>query len=227
MANERPIVKASDPNNNFLNPDTDARYLRIALTKKVIEQNTKKKKNEFIGTIKYRVDGSRSYVVKTSDDLEHPSADPFRDTDVDKERIRSRGIVDRQTIEDRNVVYLFSEQLYHILYLEKNFEDKNSLATFLLRVPYSKNKTREFDNTPGTQIVFSFKDRENLRDPWLVKKPSGQKQAAKPDKKEKAVRLDSAFTTLSLQNSTNQESLSLSLSSQPKNIFGLTLADED
>ena len=43
MANDRPIVKASDPNNNFLNPDTDARYLRVALTKKIIEQNIKKK----------------------------------------------------------------------------------------------------------------------------------------------------------------------------------------
>jgi hypothetical protein len=102
------------------------------------------------------------------------SADPFRDPDVDRERIRSKGIVDEETIKDRNVLYVYSEKMYNMDFAALEGEQDEIKASFLLRIPYSKSNN-DIDNLrKNYEIIFSFKDRENLRDPWLVRKPTGQ-----------------------------------------------------
>ena len=179
MAN-KPIVQ-KDQNNNFLNPDAD--YLRL-LTGVVEERATEKKKktNSFTGKIKYRVVGSRKFGINADVsqnialfDINHPSADPFRDPDVDRERVNSKGVVDINTIVDSSVVFVHSDDLYHSLYLQENQEDVDILATFLLRVRYNVKKFINVINTRDAHVEFSFKDRQNLRDP-VIEESKGPKQ---------------------------------------------------
>jgi len=188
VANKKPIVKKYDHKNN-LTPDVEVNALIKLLSKKVFEDTETKTSNEFVGKISYKLTGNRKIKGATDGDfelLQLAVADPFRDPDVDRERVRSKGIVDRTTIEDRNVLYLQSEQMYHVLYLTKKQEDLSALASFLLRVPYDIKANSKIDAKQNSNLIFSFKDRVNLRDPWIVRKPGGQKQETSTNRKLKS-----------------------------------------
>jgi hypothetical protein len=66
--------------------------------------------------------------------------------------------------------------MYHVLYLNSDEEDAAAIASFLLRVPYDIKANSKIDAKQNSNLIFSFKDRVNLRDPWIVRKPGGQKQ---------------------------------------------------
>jgi len=175
----KPIVKKYD-HKNHLTPDVEVTALVKLLSKKVFEETETKTSNEFVGKIVFKITGNKTTAPsKTGTDnfeLAVASADPFRDSDVDRERVRSKGVVDRVTIENRNVLYLQSEQMYHVLYLNSDEEDAAAIASFLLRVPYDIKTNSKIDAKQNSNLIFSFKDRVNLRDPWIVRKPGGQKQ---------------------------------------------------
>jgi hypothetical protein len=187
VASKKPTVKKYD-HKNHLTPDVEVTALVKLLSKKVFEDTETKTSNEFVGKISYKLTGNRK--TKGASDpgfelLQLAVADPFRDPDVDRERVRSKGIVDKATIEDRNVLYLQSEQMYHVLYLAKKEEDPSALASFLLRVPYNVKSNNELKAEKGNNLIFSFKDRANLRDPWIVRKPNGQKEEVSVERKPK------------------------------------------
>ena len=165
---------------NSLTPDIEETALLKLLAKKVLEETKTKTSNEFVGKIVFKITGNKTTAPgqtgKDNFELSVASADPFRDSDVDRERVRSKGVVDRVTIENRNVLYLQSEQMYHILYLNSNEEDAAAIASFLLRVPYDIKTNSKIDAKQNSNLIFSFKDRANLRDPWIVRKPGGQRQ---------------------------------------------------
>ena len=187
MASKKPIVKKQNEK-NFLTPDVEVTALLKLLSKKVFEDTETKTSNEFVGKISYKLTGNRKTTDASSPRFELAQlavADPFRDSDVDRERVRSKGIVDRSTIEDRNVLYLQSEQMYHVLYLADAEEDPLALASFLLRVPYNVKSNNELKVEKGNNLIFSFKDRANLRDPWIVRKPNGQKEEVSVERKPK------------------------------------------
>ena len=189
MANKKPIVKKQNEK-NFLTPDIEVTALLKVLSKKVFEETDSETNNEFVGKIVFKITGNKTTAPgKTGKDnfeLAVASADPFRDSDVDRERIRSKGVVDRVTIENRNVLYLQSEQMYHVLYLNSEQEDAAAIASFLLRVPYDIKANSKINTEQYSPLVFSFKDRTNLRDPWIVRKPNGQKQELSTDRKPKS-----------------------------------------
>ena len=173
----------TDPNNNNLNPDGDI----IRQVRRVVKERAKEKvqkTNFFSGKIKYRIVGSR-LTTKNKDlskniagfDIRHAAADPFRDSEVDRERVNSKGVVDRDTITDSNVVFVHSDDLYHSLFRldEDKAEGHNILATFLLRIRYNVKKFSRLVDTKDAHVQFSFKDRENLRDP-VIEESRGLKQ---------------------------------------------------
>tara|TARA_Y100001938_G_scaffold22864_1_gene29709 strand:- start:136 stop:762 length:627 start_codon:yes stop_codon:yes gene_type:complete len=177
---KKPIVQR-DPDNNILNPDADYIRLITGIVKERAKEKTQKT-NLFTGKVKYRVVGDRTFGLNQNEDkniagfdVMHPSADPFRDPDVDKERVNSKGVVDRDTIADSNVVFVYSEDLYHSLYSSEVEDTEAILATFLLRVRYDKKKFTRLSNTKDSHVEFSFKDRQNLRDP-VIEESKGSKQ---------------------------------------------------
>ena len=185
MVSEKPKVD-QQKEKNFLTPNVEVDALLKLLSKKVFKDTVTKTSNEFVGKISYKLTGNRKTMDATVPGFELKQlavADPFRDSDVDRERVRSKGIVDRATIEDRNVLYLQSEQMYHVLYLAKKEEDPSALASFLLRVPYNVKSNNELKAEKDTNLIFSFKDRTNLRDPWIVRKPNGQREEVSVDRK--------------------------------------------
>ena len=95
---KKPIVQR-DPDNNILNPDADYIRLITGIVKERAKEKTQKT-NLFTGNVKYRVVGDRTFGLNQNEDkniagfdVMHPSADPFRDPDVDKERVNSKGAV--------------------------------------------------------------------------------------------------------------------------------------
>lgn len=172
MTIEKPKIKVEE-DNNHLNSDIELPKLIKLLTEKVFKGVKKNETNEYQGQVQNYIIGG------TNTDRDIPmlyivSADPFRDPDVDRERIRSKGIVDEETIKDRNVLYVYSEKMYNMDFADLKGEQDEIKASFLLRIPYSKSNN-DIDNLrKNYEIIFSFKDRENLRDPWLVRKPTGQ-----------------------------------------------------
>ena len=192
----KPVVER-DPDNNFLNPDND--YINVL--KRIIEERSKEKRqkqNLFTGEVKYRVVGDRTFGIngKNMDENKniaffdlstHSSADPFRDEDVDKERVNSKGTVDFDTIANSNVLYIASDELYHSLYLNprKGQEPDDNLATFLLRVRYNTTSLKVHADK-GSQVKFSFKDRENLRNAIIEESEEPKQQIPEDAKEEKA-----------------------------------------
>lgn len=187
MASKKPIVKKQNEK-NFLTPDVEVTALVKLLSKKVFEDTETKTSNEFVGKIVFKITGNKTVKNTGAENFELAvaSADPFRDSDVDRERVRSKGVVDRVTIENRNVLYLQSEQMYHVLYNLKDKEDAAAIASFLLRVPYDVKANSKIDAKQNSNLIFSFKDRVNLRDPWIVRKPGGQKQEPSTNRKPKS-----------------------------------------
>lgn len=189
MAGKKPIVKKYD-HKNHLTPDVEVTALVKLLSKKVFEDTETKTSNEFVGKIVFKITGNKTTAAGNTGtdnfELAVASADPFRDSDVDRERVRSKGVVDRVTIENRNVLYLQSEQMYHVLYLNSDEEDAAAIASFLLRVPYDIKANSKIDAKQNSNLIFSFKDRANLRDPWIVRKPGGQQQETTTNSKPKS-----------------------------------------
>ena len=179
MMDKKPTVERYD-HKNHLTPNVEADALIKLLSKEVFQGTVTKTSNEFVGKILFKITGNKTTAVgqtgKDNFELAVASADPFRDSDVDRERVRSKGVVDRVTIENRNVLYLQSEQMYHVLYLNSEQEDAAAIASFLLRVPYDIKTNSKIDAKQNSNLIFSFKDRANLRDPWIVRKPGGQRQ---------------------------------------------------
>lgn len=171
---DRPKVKV-DEDNNHLNSDIELPKLIKLLTQKVFKGVKKNETNEYQGQVQNFIIGGTNIANRRDvSALSIVSADPFRDPDVDRERIRSKGIVDEETIKDRNVLYVYSEKMYNMDFADLKGEQDEIKASFLLRIPYSKSNN-DIDNLrKNYEIIFSFKDRENLRDPWLVRKPTGQ-----------------------------------------------------
>lgn len=173
MVSEKPKIKVNE-DNNHLNSDIELPKLIKLLTEKVFKGVKKNETNEYQGQVQNFIIGGTNTDKRNNSMLNIVSADPFRDPDVDRERIRSKGIVDEETIKDRNVLYVFSEKMYNMDFAALKREQDEIKASFLLRIPYSKSNN-DIDNLrKNYEIIFSFKDRENLRDPWLVRKPTGQ-----------------------------------------------------
>ena len=170
---DKPKIKV-DEDNNHLNSDIELPKLIKLLTQKVFKGVKKNETNEYQGQVQNFIIGGTNTDKRHNSMLNIVSADPFRDPDVDRERIRSKGIVDEETIKDRNVLYVYSEKMYNMDFADLKGEQDEIKASFLLRIPYSKSNN-DIDNLrKNYEIIFSFKDRENLRDPWLVRKPTGQ-----------------------------------------------------
>ena len=174
MVSEKPKIKVNE-DNNHLNSDIELPKLIKLLTEKVFKGVKKNETNEYQGQVQNFIIGGTNIARRRDvSTLKIVSADPFRDPDVDRERIRSKGIVDEETIKDRNVLYVYSEKMYNMDFAALEGEQDEIKASFLLRIPYSKSNN-DIDNLrKNYEIIFSFKDRENLRDPWLVRKPTGQ-----------------------------------------------------
>jgi len=173
VANEKPKIKV-DEDNNQLNSDIELPKLIKLLTEKVFKGVKKNETNEYQGQVQNFIIGGTNTADRTDPQLNIVSADPFRDPDVDRERIRSKGIVDEETITDRNVLYVYSEKMYNMDFADLKGEQDEIKASFLLRIPYSKSNNNIDNLRKNYELIFSFKDRENLRDPWLVRKPTGQ-----------------------------------------------------
>ena len=170
---DKPKIKVNE-DNNHLNSDIELPKLIKLLTEKVFKGVKKNETNEYQGQVQNFIIGGTNTDKRNNSMLNIVSADPFRDPDVDRERIRSKGIVDEETIKDRNVLYVYSEKMYNMDFAALEGEQDEIKASFLLRIPYSKSNN-DIDNLrKNYEIIFSFKDRENLRDPWLVRKPTGQ-----------------------------------------------------
>lgn len=170
---DKPKIKVNE-DNNHLNSDIELPKLIKLLTQKVFKGVKKNETNEYQGQVQNFIIGGTNTDKRNNSMLNIVSADPFRDPDVDRERIRSKGIVDEETIKDRNVLYVYSEKMYNMDFAALEGEQDEIKASFLLRIPYSKSNN-DIDNLrKNYEIIFSFKDRENLRDPWLVRKPTGQ-----------------------------------------------------
>lgn len=184
MADNPPItVKFLDYVTPSLNIDKLILNLekRIDFTEKYLESQAK---NEFEGELIFRVIGNKpttTVVTPTIDDLtpidiNHAVADPFRDDDVDRARINSRGIIDRDMIEKRNIFYLQNTQLANILFLTTTEELRENLATFLIRISHKGDDQPNIDK--GSNIKFSFREPFSMRNPYII--ISKEKNQSKP-----------------------------------------------
>ena len=87
--------------------------------------------------------------------------------DVDKARIDSRGLIDRDMIEKRNILYLENKELAsHFLFLTDEQEDIANLATFLIRIAHKEEQQPPLYR--GAKIKFSFRDPSSMRDPHVI-----------------------------------------------------------
>jgi len=177
-----PTIK--DP--EFITPDMDQKMMVRALARIEESKAKDKNKNEYLGELKFRVLGNRvtatsvqrginepepiqelpSLDFKVGFDINHPSVDPFRDPDVDEERAAGRGLVDRGTIEKRNVFFIQNYEMFQALYLATTEEEYEILASFLLRIPHKDTKQPNLNQ--DSSIVFSFRDPAVLRDPYVI-----------------------------------------------------------
>lgn len=167
---------------DFITPQLDYQRLTLALSAVVKKALPTTKQTEFNGSLRYRVLGSKitdnsilpgviTTTIIDKFDINHAVADPFRDQDVDNERLSSKGILDRDTIEKRNVLYVEGAEIGHMLYLTADQEDASNLATFLLRIVHKEHEPVSLSQ--GSKILFSFNDLEGMRDPFLI--PSKEK----------------------------------------------------
>lgn len=187
MANNPPIT---DKSFDYITPDLDIiKLVRILARDKTFYSNVAPlKENEYIGQLIYRSVGNKNRYGTTSPDivgnadLNHPSADPFRDSDIDNERIRSRGIIARDSIEKRNVLYLQNDEFANLLFLAGQ-EQADNLATFLIRINHKGEEQPPLDQY--SKIIFSFTDQASMRDPYVVltKEKDQSKTATKPEQK--------------------------------------------
>lgn len=187
-----PKIKQNDI--DFITPDLDVKKLTSLLATREARRAIEPRQNEFEGSLTYKVTGNK---VSSTDqnntisgrqffEINHAVADPFRDPDVDTERMVSKGTVDRDTIEKRVVLFLQSDKLYQMLYVDTSLDDANSLATFLLRIAHKGDQKPNMDL--NSKINFNFKDPLSYRDPQIIitsektqkDNPGETAQSAKP-----------------------------------------------
>ena len=170
MANTR----IEDRNSEFITPDLDIKKLSILQQIRDLKKATPPEKTEFIGSVRYKVTGNkivadineRTEAARSAlFELQHAVADPFRDEDIDAERLRSKGAVNRDSIENRNIIFIQSDDLYQLLYIEDNIEEANNVATFLLRVSLKGDDKQPVDK--GSKVNFTFNDPVSLRGPQI------------------------------------------------------------
>ena len=112
-------------------------------------------------------------------DINYITADPFYDGKIDEDRVRNKGKLEYSQIQDRVSFFLYSEGLYHVLFprkkvskatgLEKFILEEEVIASFLLRVDFDKSQYGGVTSKKGEKFAFKFNDRDNLREPELVK----------------------------------------------------------
>lgn len=184
---------------DFITPDMDVKRLVNVFARIIKKQEAKTKENKFEGTLQYRVIGNKmtkttfssrekATVLVTDLDITHVVADPFRDSDIDSERINSKGMIDRDVFEKRRVLYVQNNEMAQMLYLAEKEEDRPNLATFLLRIVSTTDENVLLEK--GDKIVFGFRDLEGMRGPFII--PTEEKNqktntsaAAKPGSKKK------------------------------------------
>lgn len=173
---------------DFISPDLDVKKLTIAMKKFLDRSLAEPDKTEYNGTLMYKVTGNKVMTItqtisrevsQTFFEINHAVADPFRDEDVDEERMKSRGLVDRSTIEKRNLLFVQSDELYQPLYIPNSIEEVNNLATFLLRIPHKGENKPSLESS--SKVVFAFQDIKNLRGP-IIKTTAENQQKVPPTK---------------------------------------------
>lgn len=191
MANNPSII---DKGHEYITPNLDLPRLvkildkRLTYTEKYLESQTK---NEFDGELIFRVIGNKitTGIIPPEGttqtlgpvDINHAAADPFRDPDVDTSRVLSRGLIDRDTIEKRNVLFLQNKELANILFLAETEEERGNLASFLIRIVH-KGEEQPLLNK-GSKVKFSFRDPSSMKEPFIVlaKEKDQQKASETPD----------------------------------------------
>lgn len=193
MANNPPITEKF---HDYITPNLDIPRLvkildrRITYSEKYLESQTK---NEYEGELIFRVIGNKKTTgliqpgeilqTLTSADINHPSADPFRDPEIDTARITSRGLIDRDVIEKRNVFFLQNKVLANILFLAETEEERGNLATFLVRISHKGEEQPSLEK--GSRLKFSFRDPASMKDPYIIlaKEKDQSKSAETPETK--------------------------------------------
>lgn len=195
MANN-PLI--TDKSFDYITPNLDlVKLVKILERDKAFSEKALKKESELEGELIFRAVGNKLTTLvttapRTSDvipffDINHAVADPFRDADIDKDRIKANSTIDRDMIEKRNVLYLQNDTYAHILFLPINEEEAGNLASFLLRISHKGQQQPKLDK--NSKIKFGFGDPYSMRDPHvIIEKESDQNKPAataenKPDKK--------------------------------------------
>ena len=197
----RPSIKR-DPSRNFLNPD--ATFLKLIT--RVVEADDRdsqgKKENEYIGSIEYRVVGTTTMVtVKDSLksdpdaaskaariknaivpglDINYIIADPFYDRKIDEDRVRTKGAIEYSQIQD---VLFPRKKVLKDIGVEKIILEEEVIASFLLRVDFDKSQYGGLTSNKGEKFAFKFNDRDNLREPELIKHIQRSAQSGPTEKR--------------------------------------------
>lgn len=191
MANNPPIT---DKSFDYITPNLSINDLVkiLARDKAFSDRINPPKENEYDGELIYRVIGNKTPLLQTNTalptiktflDINHAVADPFRDTDVDKDRIRANGTIDRDMIEKRNVVYLKNDVYAHILFLTDKEEEAENLACFLIRISHKGESQPKLDK--GSKIKFTFGDPFSMRDPKIITEKEADQNRPSETKEEK------------------------------------------
>ena len=125
-------------------------------------------------------------------DINYIVADPFYDRNIDETRVSGRGKLDYSQIQDRVSLFLYSEGLYHVLFPRKKIVkdiaeiqilEEEIIASFLLRVNFDKSQYGGINSNKKQKFIFKFNDRDNLREPELVKHIPRTSQAGTKEKR--------------------------------------------
>ena len=126
-------------------------------------------------------------------DINYIIADPFYDRKIDEDRVRTKGAIEYSQIQDRVSFFLYSEGLYHVLFprkkvlkdigVEKIILEEEVIASFLLRVDFDKSQYGGVTSNKGEKFAFKFNDRDNLREPELVKHIQRSAQSGPKEKR--------------------------------------------
>ena len=179
MTTEKPVVKKDSL--DYLTPDSDFVKVMQRVVMDNASRSKKNNKNDYLGTVEYRILGStiskenKNNKPIKSLDINQMTADPFHDGKVDEQRVDNRGSVPFSDIATRVTLFLQSDGIYNVVF--DTTTDHKIKASFLLRVDLNKSEYASLKNTQiekNSNFIFRFNDRENLRDPVLVKalKPS-------------------------------------------------------
>jgi len=140
------------------------------------------------------LEGSDNPVFPLSDEIS--AIDPFYSAEEDRERIMNAGRISSKGSKTKVVLYieipLLFEKLIKIL---DSGPDKNtgiySLHT-LLRVDMIEGQRQ---TQPNEEVIISFKDKKNLREPFFVRYPKNVPVFLEQDAKDKTKIASEAFVS--------------------------------